>query len=285
MKKIGISTDCMCDLPASYLAENGIDILQFYIHTATGRFWNESEITSNNILEYLGAGNVLLRSNVPEPEECRAYFEELLTRYDEVIHITTSDKVGLSHPNAQAALELMEEESDRISLINSGAVSTGLGHMVMLAVSMRDNGKSVAEIIEACDALRSKISCSFIVPNADYLHRMGYTIRGVRIFCNIFKIHPIISIKNGKLSAKAFQMGNYEKAVMRYIRGELRHGRRIDRKQLFITHVGCPATIIERIKAEVDSMRRFDNITVTKASAVISSWCGPETVGILFVCR
>ena len=283
MKRIGISTDCMCDLPADYLAANGIDVMQFYIHTATGRFRNESEITSDNILEYLEGGNVIVKSNVPEPEECKAYFEEILTRYDEVIHITTSAKIGLSHPNAKAALELMGENAGRVALIDSGGVSTGLGHMVLLAVTLRDSGESVDEIIAACDEMRGKISSSFIVRNADYLHRMGYASKAVRDVCNTLNIHPVLCTKNGKLTVKSFQAGNYEKAVMRYVRNEFKHSDRIDKKQLFITHAGCPAKILSQVKSEVENLCKCDKVTVTKASAVISSCCGPETVGILYV--
>ena len=72
MKKIGISTDCMCDLPEELLAAHDIDVMQFYIHTATGSFWTESEVTADNILEYLDSGNLFLGFHVPEPEECRA---------------------------------------------------------------------------------------------------------------------------------------------------------------------------------------------------------------------
>ena len=283
MKRIAISTDCMCDLPADYLAANGVDVMQFYIHTATGRFRNESEITSDNILEYLEAGNVIVKSNVPERKECKAYFEDILTRYDEVVHITTSDKIGLSHPNAKAALELMGENAKRVALINSGSISTGLGHMVLLAVALRDSGKSVAEIIEACDAMRSKISSSFIVPNADYLHRMGYVGEGVKRLCNLFNIHPVLCAKKGKLTVKTFRVGNYEKAVMRYICSEFKHSKGIDKRQLFITHAGCPVKTLTRIKSQVADMCEFEKVTVTKASAVISSCCGPETVGVLYV--
>ena len=283
MKKVGISTDCMCDLPTDYLAENGIEVLQFYVHTATGTFWNESEITPDNILEYLEGGNVYLRSNVPEPEECRVYFEDILTRYEEVIHITTSDKIGMSYPNAKAALELMGENAKRVSLVNSGGVSSGLGHMVMRAVALRNRGGSVSEISKACTVMKGKISSSFILPNADYLHRMGYVSRGVKNLCNLLKIHPVLFTKNGKLAIKTFRIGNYEKAVMRYVYDELKHSDEIDKTQLFITHAGCPVKILSQIKAEVESLCRFDKVTVTKASAVISSCSGPETVGVLFV--
>ena len=283
MKKIGISTDCMCDLPADHLAANDIEVMQFYIHTAIGSFWTESEVTSDNILEYLGSTSAHLGFHVPEPEECRGYFADILTRYDEVIHITASDKVGLSYSNAKAALELMGEEAKRITLVNSGSISTGLGHMVLLAVRLRDSGKSTHEIAQACNAMRDQISCSFIVPNADYLYRVGYVGQRVRNLCRLFNIHPVLCTKNGKFTVKAFRMGKYENAVIRYIRSELKGGKKIDKRQLFITHAGYPAKSLAQVRAKVENLCKFDRVTTTKASAVTTCLCGPETIGVLFV--
>ena len=283
MNKIGISTDCMCGLPADCLMENGVEVMQFYIHVATGRFLNEVEITSDNVVEYLTSDNTFLRSSVPEPEECRAYFDKLLRRYDEVIHITTSDKVGLSYPNTQAALELMGDDANRVTLINSGSISTGLGQMVLLAVTLKDSGKTVSEIVRACDAMRRKLAVSFIVPNADYLYRVGYAGPGAKNLCRIFRVHPVLCTRNGKLVLKSFRMGSYEKAVLRYICGELRRKGQIDKRQLFITHAGCPAKLVAQVKAKADSLYKFDSITVTKASAVTSSFFGPGSLGILYV--
>lgn len=283
MKKIGISTDCMCDLSADFLAENGIEVMQFYIHVSTGRFLNETEITSDNIVEYLVSNHTFLRSSVPEPEECRAYFSNLLTRYDQVIHITTSDKIGLSYPNAVAALELMENDAERVTIINSGNISTGLGQMILLAVTLKNAGKDVSDIVSACDTLRRKLSTSFIIPNADYLHRVGYVGPLVKAICNIFKIHPVLCTKNGRLSLKSFCVGSYEKAMLRYVGRELKRGSRIDKKRLFITHVGCSAKCLQQVRGKVDRLCRFENVTVTKASAVTSSFFGPGSLGVLYV--
>ena len=283
MKKIGISTDCMCDLPADCLRENGVEVMQFYIHVATGRFLNEIEITSDNIVEYLASDNTFLRSSVPEPEECRVYFDYLLARYDEVIHITASDKVGLSYQNAKAALERMGNDANRVTLINSGSISTGLGQMVLLAVTLKDSGKTVSEIVNACDAMRRKLAVSFIVPNADYLYRVGYAGASAKNLCRLFRIHPVLCIRNGKLALKSFRVGNYEKALLRYICGELRRGGQIDKRQLFITHAGCTRKFLVQVKAKANSLCRFDSVTVTKASAVISSYFGPGSLGVLFV--
>lgn len=283
MNKIGICTDCICDLPEDYLEANGIDVMHFYIHTAAGRFRDGEEITSENILEYLESGETIVKSNIPDPEEYRGFYEKILTQYDEVIHIATSDKIGDSYPNALASLELMGENAKRVTLVNSWSVSSGLGHMVLRAVQLRDSGKSTAEIVRACEEMKTKISASFIVPNADYLYRMGKVSKGVKTLSKVLHIHPVLCAKNGKLTVKSFQAGNYDKAIMRYVRHEFKHSSKIDKGQLFITHAGSPAKIISQIKAEAKKLCDFEKVTVTKASAAISSNCGPQTVGVLFV--
>lgn len=284
MSRIGIFTDCICDLPDEYLKENGVEVMHFYIHTATGRFRDGDEITSGNILEYLESGNTLLKSNIPDPEEYKVFYERGLRKYDEIIHIATSDKAGLSFNHATASLGLMQEDdAKRITVIDSQHLSTGLGHMVLRAVHLRDMGKSAAEILDAMNKMKTKVSSTFIVPDADYLYNMGKVSKFVKILCKALSLHPVLYLKDGKISVKNMRTGNYEKAVMRYVNSELQHSDRIDKSKLFITHAGCPTKLLNQIKEIANGLCKFEEMTVTKASAAISSNCGPETVGVLFV--
>lgn len=283
MKKTGIMTDCVCDLPEEYLKTNGIDIIYFYINTATGRFRDGYEITSGNILEYLENEGAKAATNAPEPEEYKEFFENALKQYDECIHISISTYASLSYQNAMAALELMGEKREKITVIDSKHLSTGMGHLVMKAVELRDAGKSTPEIVETVESMRSRISTTFITQNADYLYRNGRTSKNVKKLSAIFMLHPVLTLKNGRITLKTLKIGNYEKSVIRYIKSELRHNNSIDKRRLFITHAGCTVKMISRIREEVDRLCKFDEVTVTKASATVSSNCGPETIGVLFV--
>lgn len=283
MNQIGITTDCVCDLPEQYLKANDIDVVYFYITTESGRFRDGYEITSGNVLEYLENGGELSETNAPAPEEYKGFFERTLKKYDELIHISISSQASMSCQNAGAALELMGEDGKRVTVIDSGHLSTGIGHMVIKAVELRDSGKSVSEITKAVEEMKSRISTTFITRNADYLYRNGRASETVKKVCSAFRLHPVLGMKNGKISLKTIKIGNYERAMMRYIRGELRHSSRIDKSRLFITHAGCTVKTVSQIKAEVEKRCRFDEVTVTRASATVSSNCGPESAGILFV--
>ena len=283
MKTTGISTDCVCDLPESFLRENDVDIVYFYIATDTGRFRDGYGITSGNILEYLESGGRKAETTAPDPQEYAEFFEDKLKRYDELVHISISGCVGLSCHNAMAALKLMGENGKRVTVVDSRHLSTGMGHMVMKAVELRKDGKNAAEIVEAVEAMREKISTTFITRNAEYLFRNGRVSEMLKKLASLFSLHPVLILKNGKLTLKAFRVGNYEKAIMAYIRGELAHNGRIDKERLFITHAGCPVKLISQIREETQGLCQFDEVIVTKASATVSSNCGPGTVGVIFV--
>ncbi len=282
-KTICITTDCVCDLPNEMLKEYGIDIVYFYIETDTGRFRDVSEITAQNIFEYLKNGGQKSMTTAPAPDEFIQVFTKKLKSCDEVIHIATGSEISASVRNSQTAVERMGEAGKRVHIFDSGHLSTGIGHIVLKAAEMVRNGVDDSErILAELEKMRGMVSSSFMADRADYLYRNGRVSKAVQIICTIFNIHPVLAMKNGFLGLKSVQIGNYEKSALRYIRKELKTPNiRTDR--LFITHAGCTASDIKLIKSEVSRIMKFDSVIVTKASATISGNSGPRTFGLLYV--
>ena len=54
-------------------------------------------------------------------------------------------------------------------------------------------------------------------------------------------------------------------------------------QRVFITHSGCKDETIDQIMGMLKSLQRFDEILITRAGGVISSHCGPGTLGVLFI--
>ena len=57
------------------------------------------------------------------------------------------------------------------------------------------------------------------------------------------------------------------------------------RDRTVITHSGCDAETIQQVKTILESLNRFDEILITRAGSVISSHCGPGTLGVLFIAK
>ncbi len=282
-QKVGIVAECVCDLPKSYIAEHNIDIVYFLIETDSGVFTDTDEITAENILGYMQSGGKKSKSSAPEPNAYKKIFEENLKKYDEIILVAISSGISLSCENAEKAVSEMGEMGKNVHIFDSLHLSTGLGHLVMKAAESAESGLSAKEIISELEELRDRVSTSFITENVDFLYRSGKVSEKVKKICSTFNIHPILAMKNGKLTLKSVGLGKYEKACFRYIRSELKQSDKIDKKTAFLTYAGCSVKMLERVKNEINSRCRFEKLIQTKASATISSNCGPNSFGVLFI--
>ena len=81
--------------------------------------------------------------------------------------------------------------------------------------------------------------------------------------------------------AKKFR-GEQSSVIMKYVRELQDDLLAADPSCVFITHSGCEDSIIEEVRSYLDSLDYFAKIYVTRAGCVISSHCGPATLGVLF---
>lgn len=282
-KKVGVIAECVCDLPRSIIEKYDIDIVYFIVKTDSGVFTDTDEITSENIIGYMEAGGKMSKSSAPSAEVYVQAFREKLKNYEEVFLPTISSSISNSYANAVEAVKEMGDEGKHVHIFNTGHLSTGLGHMVICAAELAKAGESAEKITDALSDLRDRVSTSFITMNVDYLYRNGLVSQTVKQLCGAFNAHPVLAMKNGVLTAEAIKFGNYRKACLRYIRHKLRNSGAIDKTRLFITHSGLSSKIIDEIKSEINKLCSFEEIIVTKASATVSSNCGPGSVGVLFI--
>ena len=68
-----------------------------------------------------------------------------------------------------------------------------------------------------------------------------------------------------------------------YVRERLQGRDDLRRNRIFITHSGCAPEIVENVKAIIKECGGFDEVLETYAGCTVSSHCGPNTLGVLFV--
>ena len=280
MKKAWITTDCTCDLSEELLETNDIEVIHFYIHTEFGCFKDRAELTSNNIVEYFEQGGKQVRTSAPDTEEYIRFFTRMLKKHDEIIHITISSELSMSYQNAVAAAK---QFPGKVHVFDTGHLSTGIAHFLFRAIDLLKNETPTDMVLQELECLKKQVSSSFIVYNADYLYRAGRVNKSVKTFCTMFHIHPVLHMKNGKLKLKTIKIGNYEASILSYVRSELRNSKRLCKERLFVTHSTCPVKILSKIYDKAKMYCAFDEVIETKASATITSNCGANAVGLLYV--
>jgi fatty acid-binding protein DegV len=58
----------------------------------------------------------------------------------------------------------------------------------------------------------------------------------------------------------------------------------LDRRRVFVTHSGCVADA-EYLRDEIMRIGAPEQVLITQAGCVVSSHCGPDTIGILYLTR
>ena len=99
----------------------------------------------------------------------------------------------------------------------------------------------------------------------------------------VLKLHPKIVVENGKMLPKNKYRGKMNKVLLEYVKEmemDLRHAKK---ERVFITHSGCDAETIQQIYDYLKNLNIFQEIVITRAGGVISSHCGPGTLGVLFI--
>ena len=95
-----------------------------------------------------------------------------------------------------AAQELNAE--DKIKVIDSANLSTGIGHQVVEAAIMAQHGKNADEIVSYIEQIKPKVRASFVVDTLVYLYRGGRCSGLAAMAGGVLKLHPRIGVAQGK---------------------------------------------------------------------------------------
>ena len=148
---------------------------------------------------------------------------------------------------------------------------------------LAEAGKSAAEIAAAMEAIKGRVRASFVVDTLTYLHRGGRCSSVAALAGMTLRLHPMISVIGGKMEAGKKHRGPMARVVMLYAKDLERALLGAKRERVFITHSGCSDAVIADVRAYLEGLGRFEEILVTRAGCVISSHCGPATLGVLFI--
>ncbi len=276
---IQITSDSTCDL-GELAQKHEICLMPLKVILDTETFKDGVDIAPADIFAFVEKTGMLPKTSAPGIEDFRELFSLLTANGDEVIHFTISSKASASYSCALAA---SREFDGKVRVVDSLALSSGQGLLVMKAVDLRDAGKSAAEIEETVNALRARVNTSFVPDRLEYLYKGGRCSKMEMYGANILKIHPMIDMKDGQLGVKKKYRGKMTVCIKSYIE-ELKAAYPVyDKTRCFITHSSADAELVELAREMVQSEFDFDEVVETVAGSVITGHCGRNTLGVLFI--
>ena len=265
---VKITADSTCDLSAELVQRYNVGVMPLAVVLGEKIYRDGVDITPWDIFQYVSENGVLPKSSAPSVEEYSEFFTAQLADCDAIVHFNISSKASSSHETAARAAQDKQFKS-KVLVVDSHALSTGQGLLVLKACDLAREGRSPKDIAEITTKLRDKVNTSFVPDALDYLHKGGR--------CSM------IDMKDGRLYAKKKYMGGLDRCLKNYVAELAADYPHYDKTRCFITHSCCEGDVVERVRAQVKELFRFDEILETTAGSVVTTHCGKNTLGVLFI--
>lgn len=278
-EKILITSDSTCDLSAELKERYNIKTIPLGITLGTEVYRDGIDITPDDIYAHHAKTGELPKTTASNVGECIDFFKPFVDDGYTVIHFTISSSMSSTYNNTCMAAS----EFDNVYVIDSKNLSTGGGLLVIAAAEMAKSGMAATDIVSEIEKLTSCVDASFVIDSLDYLYKGGRCSALSVLGANLLKLKPCIEVKNGSMGVGKKYRGVYGTVLKQYAQERLQNPDDIDTSRVFVTHAGCDAQIVEDIVNQVKETGLFKEVFVTRAGCTISSHCGANTLGVLFI--
>ena len=281
---IKILSDSTCDLSKELVERYDIGIIPLHVYLGTQEYLDGVDIVPKKIYEWSDANGATPKTSAPAIDDVEEIYKKYIDDVEGMVVFTISSSMSASCNVCKLAAEALGIK-DKVVVIDSANLSTGIGHLVIEAAELAAAGKSIGEIEKEILRLRPLVRASFIVDTLEYLHRGGRCSGLAAMFGSVLKLHPRIVVTNGAMSSEKKYRGNLESVIVTYIRELEPELVKAKTDRVFITHSGCPDEITFKVRDMLVELGCFKEVLITHAGYVVSSHCGPGTLGVLFIAQ
>ena len=282
-KKVILSADSTCDLNSELKEKYKVNYFPLHIILEEQDYLDNVTISTDEIYKVFYEKKILPKTAAVNMMEYFEYFKKWTDEGYEVIHLNIGSALSSSYQNSLlAAMEL-----EGVYPIDSCNLSTGIGLLVIQAAKLIEQGYDGKTIQKTISSMVNNSHASFILDTLTFMSAGGRCSQLTAFGAAMLNLKPCIMVDNatGAMNVGKKYRGKMEHVLPKYVTDTLNDHLNIDYERIFITHSGIEQSMIDLVKNTIMSQSNFENIEVTKASCTISSHCGPNTLGILFMTK
>lgn len=284
MKEFVITTDSNSDLPLPYIQEKKIGIISHY-YDLEGVTYGEDNLLPAKVFYDKMREGLMPTTMASNPAVIRDVFQNYVEEGYDVLHISFSSALsgGCSNVTIGAAEICEDNPGSRIVVIDSLNVSLGQGMLIMKAVEMREEGKSLDQVIDWIEEHKLEYCCQFTVDDLHHLHRGGRVSKTTAVIGSMINIKPILTVNdNGELVANGTTRGRKKSLSLIVDHMINQMGKYKDSDDAICVVHGDDEEAANFVVNLIKEKLHRDKIIVNTISPSIGAHSGPGAVGVLF---
>ncbi|CUO70090.1 DegV family protein [Clostridium disporicum] len=256
----------------------GIEIAPLSVTINNNTYKEYEDIQTEEFIDIINEGHI--------PSSSQPSIGEVLEIYskypqDEIINISMADGLSGTYNSACMARN-MDENPERIHVINSQTLCGPQRYLVDLATTLAQNGIEAKKIVEEINETLDK-SKSFLIPNDfDYLVRSGRLSPLVGKIGGLIKLVPVMTLAEDKKSLVKFTTKRTFKRAIQRICEEMIEDKVDSDCKIYITHA-CKEELAEEAKKIILGNIENADIEVKLLGPAFTTQGGPGCVAIQYI--
>ncbi|WP_350344499.1 DegV family protein [Proteinivorax tanatarense] len=278
MQKIKLFTDSTSDLSEKILKEHNIDVVPLNVIFDDQAFKDGKDIKTDKMYKMVEEKDKLPKTSGTPPKDFVDAFKPYIEEGYEIIYIGLSSELSATYQNAKLASQSLD---GKIHVVDSKNLCVGIGILVLKAADFIKEGYSSEQVVENVENLVEKVEMQFVINTLDYLHKGG-RCTGVQNFVGtMLKIRPVVKVVDGGMILAQKTRGKFKKALQNMLKNALKDKEQIRKDKIVVAH-SMNKEGADYLKEQLEKELEGE-IIMTEAECVISSHCGPKTVGLAYL--
>jgi DegV family protein with EDD domain len=233
---VKLLVDSTTDLPAEWLAKWDIPVLAAFVNFGDESFPDDGiALPRPEFYRRLESGKGLPTTSAPAPGTAQKLMRQQLEKAEHLVAFALASQFSSIYNTMRLAAQ--EVDPRRITVVDSGQVTMGLGWMVVAAAEAAERGAGPEEVIAAAIDTRDRLKFYAAIDTLEYLRRSGRVNSFVASVGTLLQIKPIIDVHDGTVTTVQ-RVRTMNKAVQSLI--DLAHAQ-TPLERLAVLHSNYPA--------------------------------------------
>jgi DegV family protein with EDD domain len=199
---VRIVTDSACDLDQALVDRHGIEVVPLSIRFGDDEFIDRVELSNDDFYARMAQSDTLPETAAPSPGAFEQAFRKLGGGGDEVVCINLSAALSATMQSAAAAAKSLEGEI-AVTVVDSRALTLGLGNIVIAAAEAAAAGATPAEIVAKVEDLSDRTRMWGMLDTLDNLLKGGRIGKAQQLMGSVLSIKPILDMSTGEVHEAA----------------------------------------------------------------------------------
>lgn len=278
MEEYAVVVDSASDVPKEYAKKYNIHVVPIYIHYNGEEYKDGIDITSQEIYTLQKEKKAMFTSSSPSPRDFITVYEKLLKDYEKIISIHISSKLSAVIKSAKIAQDFLKANK-RIEIFDSLSGTMGTGFMAIAVAKAAIKKCPWDKALSLLEFLRENMRLYGTTNTLKYLRRSGRVPALANTISTIFKIKPILGIKDGlvEMAGIAVTRGG---SIREIIRRAIKNFKKERWVIVSIIHTLCleeSKKIMRRLQSSLNCVESI----ITECTPVVGAHTGPGLIGII----